>query len=213
MICRQGGYVSLRHNELRDLTASLLKKVCNDVQTEPPLQPVTGERLPRSANREDGARLDVRARGFWDGSMQDAFFDVRVFHPFASSYQSLSLSSLYRQHETKKKSEYGSRVREIEHGCFTPLVFSTCGGMGREADIVFKRLASMISNKTSESYAVVMGWMRTRLSFSLLRSALSCLRNTRPKPVNAVIDDICISVVSAEADVLTRLVADIKRDY
>ena len=62
MICRQGGYVSLRHNELRDLTASLLKKVCNDVQTEPPLQQVTGERLPRSANREDGAR---RRQGTW----------------------------------------------------------------------------------------------------------------------------------------------------
>ena len=94
----------------RDVTASLLKKVCKDVQTEPPLQPVTAERLPQSANREDGARLDVRVRGFWDGSMQDDFFDVRVFHPFASSYQSLSLSSLYRQHETKKKSECWNRV-------------------------------------------------------------------------------------------------------
>ena len=108
MICRLDGYVSLRHNELRDLTARLLKKVCNDIQTEPPLQPVTGERLPRSANREDGARLDVSARGFWDGSLQDALFAVSVFHPFASSYQSLSLSSLYRQHETKKKVNMGA---------------------------------------------------------------------------------------------------------
>ena len=73
MICRQGGYVSLRHNELRDLTASLMRKVCSDVSTEPMLQQVSGEHLPRSANKEDGARLDVRARGFWDCSMQDAF--------------------------------------------------------------------------------------------------------------------------------------------
>ena len=43
MICRQGGYVSLRHNELRDLTASLIKKVCSDVSTESMLQQVSGE--------------------------------------------------------------------------------------------------------------------------------------------------------------------------
>ena len=43
--------------DFRDVTASLLKKNFNDVQTEPPLQPVTGERLPRSANREDGPDL------------------------------------------------------------------------------------------------------------------------------------------------------------
>ena len=200
MICKQGGYASLRHNELRDLTATLMRKVCNDVRVEPPLQPVTGEHLPRSANREEGARLDVRARGFWDGSSQDAFFDVRVFHPFSPSYRSTSLSALYRQHEMKKKKEYGSRVREIERGCFTPLVFSTTGGMGREAEIVFKRLASLISNKSGESYAVVMGWIRTSLSFSLLRSALMCLRNTRPKPAKFN-EDTCISVVSAEANV------------
>ena len=48
MICRHGGYPTLRHNEIRDLTASLLSEVCSDVQTEPSLQPVAGERLPSS---------------------------------------------------------------------------------------------------------------------------------------------------------------------
>ena len=100
----------------------------------------------------------------------------------------------------KKKNEYGSHVREIERGCFTPLVFSTTGGMGREDEIVFKRLASLISNKSGESYAVVMGWIRTSVSFSLLRSALLCLRNTRSKPAKSN-EDTCTSVVSAEANV------------
>ena len=35
LICKVGGYVSLRHNHLRDTTADLLKQVCKDVQTEP----------------------------------------------------------------------------------------------------------------------------------------------------------------------------------
>ena len=37
--CPNGGFTTLRHNELRDLTTSFLKDVCNNVKCEPPLQP------------------------------------------------------------------------------------------------------------------------------------------------------------------------------
>ena len=33
----------MRHNDLRDITAGLLSRVCSDVATEPPLQPLSGE--------------------------------------------------------------------------------------------------------------------------------------------------------------------------
>ena len=134
MTCRQGGFISHRHNELRDFTAALMKKICTDVLTELELQPVSGEDLTRSANVADAARLDIRARGFWDCSAQDAFFDVRVFHPFAPTYRSSSLALIYRQHERKKMNEYGARVREIEHGCFTPLVFSNFRRNGQRSN-------------------------------------------------------------------------------
>ena len=132
--------------------------------------------------------------------MQDAFFDVGVFHPFASSYRSMSLSALYRQHESRKKNEYGSQLREIEHGCFTPLVFSTPEGMGDEAAIVFKRLAGMISNKTEDDDSTFMGQLRTRLSFALLPSALACLHGTRARPTD-IKDDISIGIASAEGNI------------
>jgi len=58
---------SIRHNELRDITAGVLTEVCHSVEVEPTLQPLTGEQLSyRSANVEDGAILDVVAEGFWD---------------------------------------------------------------------------------------------------------------------------------------------------
>ena len=157
---------------MRDLTASVMAEVFHDVEVEPKLQPVTDEGLPSSANRSAEARLDIRTRGFWGVNTQEAFFDLRVFHPFASSYSNTSLTSLYRQHERKKKREYGDRVREVEMGCFTPLVFSTVGGMGREAMATFKRLANLLAEKKNEPYSVVLGWLRVRMSFSLLRSAL-----------------------------------------
>ena len=99
------------------------------------MQPITAETFPyATANTADDALLDVKARGFWCRG-QDVFFDVRVFYPNAFSYRTLSLSSTYKRHEDidAKKHEYGNRVREVEHGVFTPLVFTSTGGMGREA--------------------------------------------------------------------------------
>ena len=40
--CPTGGIPSIRHNEIHDITASLLAEVCHDVSTEPLLQPLTG---------------------------------------------------------------------------------------------------------------------------------------------------------------------------
>ena len=120
---------------VRDLTATLLTEVCHNVATEPPLQPITAENFPyATANTADDAHLDVKARGCWC-KRQDAFFDVHVFYPNAFSYHTLSLSSVYKSHEDTKKHEYGNRVREVEHGVFTPLVFT--GGMGQEATTVY----------------------------------------------------------------------------
>ena len=45
MICKRGGFIIQRHNELRDLEADLLDLVCNNVETEPALQEITGETL------------------------------------------------------------------------------------------------------------------------------------------------------------------------
>ena len=42
MICKRGGFVTQRHNELRDLEAELLNMVCTDVELEPVLQDISG---------------------------------------------------------------------------------------------------------------------------------------------------------------------------
>lgn len=181
MTCSHGGLTITRHNDICDITANWLSEVCRNVEREPPLLPLTGENIvPISANRRDDARADIRATGFW-GRQQSAFFDVRVFHPNAQSYRHSSISSLYRRHEQAKKREYGDRIREVENGSFTPLVFSTTGGMGREATLFYKRLADNLSEKRNIEYSKTMAWMRCTLSFSLLRSAVMCIRGSRSK--------------------------------
>ena len=160
MICPKGGFPTIRHNEIRDITASLLTTVCHNVATEPHLQPLSGEHMRlRSTITTDEARLDIRARGFWSAA-QDAYFDVRVFHPNASSNSSGSLPSVYKRHEDTKKRAYGQRIREVEQGVFTPLVFSTTGGMGREATTFYKRLGNMLASHHNKPYSMIMSWMR-----------------------------------------------------
>ena len=95
MTCHHGALPTIRHNEIRDLTANWLSEVCHDVEKEPPLMPLTGETIvPLTANRRDDTRADIRARGFW-GRQQSAFFDVRVFHPNAPSYRNQSIPTAY----------------------------------------------------------------------------------------------------------------------
>ena len=54
MVCKKGGFIIQRHNELRDLEADLLSMVCNDV--EPQLEDVKGEQLSSWANFVKEAR-------------------------------------------------------------------------------------------------------------------------------------------------------------
>ena len=53
------------------------------------------------------------------------------------------------------------------------------GSMSRVTSVAYKRLASMLSGKRDQPYSLVMAWLRCRLGFSLLRSAITCLRGAR----------------------------------
>ena len=142
--CARGGFPIIRHNEIRDMTVTLLTEVCHEVSVEPDLQPVTGETFNgASAITQDGARLDVAMNGFWGGKNERSFCDVRVFNPHAPSNRASSLSTTYRKHERLKKNAYEQRVMQVEHATFTPLVFSATGGLGNEANTFYKRLASL----------------------------------------------------------------------
>ena len=151
--CKLGGYVTMRHNNIRDLEASLLREVCKDVKVEPELLPI-GNTETQSSNKADKARLDVSAVGLWS-SMERTFLDVRVMHPNSPSYIDKTPDQLYAQHEREKKKAYNHRIMHVDKGSFTPLIFSTTGGMGPESTQYHKRLAELISIKRGESYADV----------------------------------------------------------
>ena len=101
----------------------------------------------------------------------------------------MDLAQLYRQ-------------QEVEHGTFTPLVFSSSGGAGLAASAFLKRLASLLSQKMGSSYSSTIGWLRSKVSFALLRCSILCLRGCRSKGLreNAELSQPDVAVSDARVD-------------
>ena len=69
------------------------------------------------------------------------------------------------------------------------------GDLAPEVTAFYRRLASLLASRWGNNYNVVMGWLHCSLSFSLLRSAIACVRGAHssnghfhraPPPLNLV---------------------------
>ena len=74
---------------------------------------------------------------------------------------------------------YAKRVIAVEQGTFTPLVYTTTGGIGKECQRFHSRLAELIAAKMGEQYWTSISWICTKVSFAIFRSAILCLRGSR----------------------------------
>ena len=93
----------MRHNQVRDTIADVMKEVCHDVQLEPQLIAIEDEKKPLSqhSSTADNARLDVSARGVW-APFDRTFIDIGVTHPNCRSNRDKTLKQIYEEHETEK---------------------------------------------------------------------------------------------------------------
>ena len=150
MSCQKGRFISIRHDEIRDITCSLLKEVCSDVTKEPLLQSLQGEEFNyKTAKAEQEARVDISERGFWNRG-QKSFFDLHVFNPLAPCYSKLSLDASHAMNERDKIRKNSERIINVEQGTFTPLVFTSAGGMARQSQIFYKKMAELMAEKRGE---------------------------------------------------------------
>ena len=161
------------------IIGNLLSEVCSNVAIEPLLQPLSGEDfLSRTTTTSEEARSDIRAAGFWT-RMEDAFFDIRVFHANAPSNQSRTFQAACEHHERLKQLEYEERIVNVDRGSFCPLVFSTSGAIAPLCTRFLKRLAGKIADHDGAAYSHVMSFLRCRIAFALLRSSIMCIRGSR----------------------------------
>jgi hypothetical protein len=185
MSCKKGGLVSLRHNDLQAewhfLCAEALKP--SVVSDEPFIH--TSQDVQRAgANGTEPTpelRGDVSVHGFWRRGTT-AVFDVRVTDTDQPSNRGVDPVKVLKRHETEKKKKYNA-LCIARRKTFTPLVFSVDGMRGPECSAASKRLAAHLAAKWKQSYSTVCGYVRSRLSVALARSASRCLRADRDHKV------------------------------
>ena len=98
----------------------------------------------------------------------------------------------------EKKRKYNGRVLNVEKGNFAPLVFLTSGGMSPECKRFLNRLAELHVIKKKTRYQDVVGHLRTKIRFALLRSSLVALRGYRGKTSKDVsISDVSFGLIPA----------------
>ena len=73
--------------------------------------------------------------------------------------------------------------------------------MGAECNCFLKRLAEKLSEKNEEPYHITITWIRTLLSFEILRSVHTCVRGSRTPfhkiPQGGFIDDCRLNATQA----------------
>ena len=108
--CLHGGYLGLRHNEVRDLLGEVLDEICVNVSLEPALKPLDGEQLAPTANSGESARVDIKAGGFWGESRHEcAFLTLGCFTPMRV-HTAIALFLKSTAHKNKRRADNTKNV-------------------------------------------------------------------------------------------------------
>jgi len=124
-------------------------------------------------------------------------YSTPLLHLISSS----TLSATYCKHKQEKCCACKERVCKVEHGCFTPLIFSTSGGMGKAVTVFYKCLGNLLSTRHNVLYPTDMGWLCCMLfNFSLLKSSIMYVRGSSsssglPTPADLVLAESRVSTV------------------
>ena len=91
LYCKRGGFVIIKHNNIRDSEENLINQV---VEVEPQFQPINGENIDGLTG--DYTRPNIRARSVWR-NRQNAFFHICVTNINANCQNHLSTTKSSRE--------------------------------------------------------------------------------------------------------------------
>ena len=103
---------------------------------------------------------------------------MRITNTNSESQRHLTSEKIFTKHEREKKRQYNNRIMKVEHGTFTPLIFSVNGGMAKECLKFHKFVAEKIANKSGCRYEKVLS-IKCKLTFLVLSAFPMCVRKSR----------------------------------
>ena len=118
--CIKGGFSVLRHNNVRDTEAEILREVCKDVTIKPPLIP--SDKL--------GDRSKIPPRGI-----------ILLKQEGGGCVHCTS------NMKTRRRTSTSDMCLRRRNATSLPLVFSTHGGCAPEADKFHKQVATLLAKK------------------------------------------------------------------
>jgi hypothetical protein len=166
--CPYGGLPKVRHDEIRDVLANILRQTgVGPVSTEPLLN------LP-GVNRTKG---DIQVRGLLRPG-HGTVMDVKVMNTSAPSVSGSTVAAVLQSAETQKETKYRAAA-QAQGVSFISLVFGVDGSMGVHANAFLRRVSGLLAMKWNQPYSTTMNWMRARITCAIARASPHCIRGTR----------------------------------
>ena len=206
--CKKGGLVHIRHDDVADefrhlcgtalsfgrvereprIFSSVSRRVRveaaeeDEEQPQQPGQANTNNNNPTAANAQQstpnsGERGDASCHGFWQRG-RTCIFDMRITDPEARSYRNKDHDKVLAAQEKEKKDKYLRSCHE-QRKDFTPMVYTVDGVAGREARAAERRVALFLSEKWNRQYSEMAGYVRARMSLSVVRANSLLIRGSR----------------------------------
>ena len=178
--CKVGGLVHLRHNEVKEELALLCSQAFSPsaVRDEPMIVPSDIKTTTTDETTlEDEDRGDLLVRGLWQRG-RHCVIDVRITDVNQPYQQNKNPRKILEHHAKLKKKKYLDACIKYRRD-FTPFVLSTDGLVGKDAEILLKKLALHLSDKWQLPYSKVTNYVRTRIAIAVTRSTHMCIRGSR----------------------------------
>ena len=150
LLCQKGGFIHRRHDEVKELIGHIWQMSYTMMWRSNPILYQTPVKYhitqPTDNKKQDSSPFKTF------GKEGNEHSDVRILNHFAQTHLRQKLENSFSNNEKEKKRSYGQRVIDVEHGSFTPLIFSSHWGYRRETDRFFSVLAEKLSTKKDISY-------------------------------------------------------------
>jgi len=146
--CPKGGFPSLQHKKIRDITANKLTWsaiACASSHTCHQLRKSTSTEQPPTFRMVPALTSPPMDYGVADSGEPTltSGYSTLMPSPITIPMPHLATESMKR----KKKRAYKQRIQEIEHSSLTPLVMASTGGLGPAASLTYKPLATLMAVK------------------------------------------------------------------